>query len=73
MKKLILASAAAVAMFGLAACSDTDETTTESIEEPAATTPVEPADDTAVAPAPADEPPADTESVAPEAPEAPAQ
>jgi uncharacterized protein YgiB involved in biofilm formation len=73
MKKLILASTAAIAMFGLAACSDTDETTTQSVDEPAATTLIEPTDDTAATPAPADEPPADAESVAPEAPEAPAQ
>jgi hypothetical protein len=34
MKKLILASASAVALLGLAACSDTDDTTTRSIESP---------------------------------------
>ena len=43
MKKLILASAAAVALFGVAACSDTDTTTTQSVDPPATTTPA-PAD-----------------------------
>ena len=38
MKKLILASVAAVALFGVAACSDTDETTTQSTTDPAVTT-----------------------------------
>lgn len=34
MKKIILASASAIALFGLAACSDTDETTTQSTQPP---------------------------------------
>lgn len=34
MKKIILASASAVALFALAACSDTDETTTQSTTPP---------------------------------------
>ncbi len=34
MKKLVIASASALALFGLAACSDTDETTTQSVEPP---------------------------------------
>jgi len=39
MKKLILASVSAVAMLGLAACSDsTDSTTTQSTNPPAETT-----------------------------------
>ena len=38
--KLVLTSVAAVALFGLAACSDTDENTTQSIEPPANTQPV---------------------------------
>lgn len=50
MKKLILASAAAVALFGVAACSDTDNTTTQSIDEPAVTTPAP--SDPAMTPAP---------------------
>ena len=37
MKKFIIAAASAVAVLGLAACSDTDETTTQSVDEPAAT------------------------------------
>ena len=37
MKKLVLASVSALALFGVAACSDTDETTTQSVDEPAAT------------------------------------
>lgn len=32
MKKIILASASSIALLGLAACSDTDTTTTQSIE-----------------------------------------
>jgi hypothetical protein len=52
MKKLILASASAIALFGIAACSDTaDNTTTQS------TTP--PAEETAPA-TPEATPPADT-------------
>lgn len=49
MKKLILASISAVALFGVAACSDsTDATQTNSIPDPAATetAPVTPTDDT---------------------------
>lgn len=39
MKKIILASAAAVALLGIAACSDnTDKTTTQSVDQPPATT-----------------------------------
>lgn len=73
MKKLILASTAAIAMFGLAACSDTDDTTTQSIPEPAVETPVEPADDgAAITDDSTGDEPVETESVAPEAPEAPA-
>lgn len=34
MKKLLIASASAIALMGLAACSDTDETTTQSVEPP---------------------------------------
>ena len=59
MRKLILASVSAIALLGIAACSDTDDTTTESVEPPmdqtAPTTPA-PADDPAATPAPADEP-----------------
>lgn len=33
MKKLILASASAIALMGLAACSDTDGTTTQALPE----------------------------------------
>jgi hypothetical protein len=50
MKKLILASAAAVALFGVAACSDTDTSTTQSVEPSAQTTPAP--TDPAVTPAP---------------------
>nr|WP_295462889.1 hypothetical protein [Mesorhizobium sp.] len=50
MRKLILASAAAVALFGVAACSDTDTSTTQSVEPPAQTTPAP--SDPAVTPAP---------------------
>lgn len=51
MKKLILASAAAVALFGVAACSDTDTSTTQSVDPPAQTTTPAPSDP-AVTPAP---------------------
>lgn len=72
MKKIILASASAIALLGLAACSDTDDTTTQSTvpevqqTEPAAPTmtPTPPA---------ADEPTTDdttTQSVEPESPDA---
>lgn len=71
MKKLILASTAAIAMLGLAACSDTDETTTQSVPDPATEAPLEPADDgAAMTDDGAAEEPLETESVAPEAPEA---
>lgn len=35
MKKLILGCASAIALIGLAACSDTDETTTQAVPEQA--------------------------------------
>ena len=65
MKKLILASVSAIALFGVAACSDTDGTTTQSVE-PAETTTV-PTDPATPAPqaAPADEAPADSMTPAP--------
>jgi len=45
MKKLILASVSAIALFGVAACSDTDNTTTQSIDpDVQTTTPLAPAD-----------------------------
>lgn len=51
MKKLILASASAVALMGLAACSDTDGTTTQAVPEEVP--PVEqPAEPNAAPPAP---------------------
>lgn len=44
MKKIILASVSGIALLGLAACSDTDETTTQGIDGGApATTTQEPA------------------------------
>ena len=62
MRKLILASVSAIALFGVAACSDTDGTTTQSVEPPAdqtqpmtPTTPTDPA----ATPPPAAEVPAD--------------
>jgi len=43
MKKLLIGSASAIALFGLAACSDTDESTTQGVppatEQPAPSTP----------------------------------
>ncbi|MDP3895134.1 MAG: hypothetical protein Q8Q62_00515 [Mesorhizobium sp.] len=51
MKKLILASVSAIALFGVAACSDTDSTTTQSVEPPAETlTPMVPTDPARPAP-----------------------
>lgn len=51
MKKLILASASAIALMGLAACSDTDGTTTQAV--PDQTQPMEqPQSPSAVPPAP---------------------
>lgn len=38
MKKLILASVSGIALMGLAACSDTDGTTTQSVPDAPATT-----------------------------------
>lgn len=56
MKKILIASASAVALFGLAACSDnTDATTTQSTQpDVMETQPVAPADPS-MAPAPAPE------------------
>lgn len=52
MKKLILASLSGIALMGLAACSDTDDTTTQAVPEQGA-----PADPMAAPePAPAPEP-----------------
>ena len=71
MKKLILASVSAIALFGVAACSDTDGTTTQSVEPPAETT-IAPADPATPAPqvAPSDAPAND---MAPAPSPAPAQ
>ncbi len=53
MKKFILASASGLALLTVAACSDsTDNTTTQSIDPPAATTPA-PADPSMTTPPPA--------------------
>ena len=63
MKKLILASVSGIALMGLAACSDTDETTTQAVPEEPMTqeqsaAPADPAADPAAPPveepAPAD-------------------
>lgn len=53
MKKLILASVSALALFGVAACSDsgTDTTTTQSTNPPAAEQPMVPATPEATPPA----------------------
>lgn len=42
MKKLILASVSAIALFGVAACSDTDGTTTQSVPDATTTEPATP-------------------------------
>lgn len=54
MRKLILATASAIALFGVAACSDSgvDETTTQSVKPPV----TEPAPATPETTAPADQP-----------------
>jgi len=65
MKKLILASVSGIALMGLAACSDTDGTTTQALpDDPAAPAqtdtldaqpaPAQPLEQPAPAPAPAD-------------------
>ncbi|PSM17764.1 MULTISPECIES: hypothetical protein [Nitratireductor] len=66
MKKLIVATTSAIALLGLAACSDnTDTTTTQSVEpDVQETQPIEPADPNA-APAPSEEQPADDGEVRP--------
>lgn len=57
MKKLILASASGIALFGLAACSDTDGTTTQAV--PGDVPPLEqPADPNAAPTDPMTPPPA---------------
>lgn len=57
MKKLILASVSGIALMGLAACSDTDGTTTQSVPETSAPAPMEqpgaaPTETTPMEPAP---------------------
>lgn len=70
MKKLVLASTAAIAMLGLAACSDTDETTTQSVD-PAVEDPAAPVDDgAAMTEEPVEEEPVESEPIAPEDPAA---
>jgi hypothetical protein len=66
MKKLILASVSALALFGVAACSDngTDTTTTQSTNPPA-TEPMTPATPEATPPADNATPPADNSTPAP--------
>ncbi|MBD0414708.1 hypothetical protein [Oryzicola mucosus] len=67
MRKLILASVSAVALFGIAACSDsTDNTTTQSVNPPATETPATP-------PATDAAPPADPAPAPATPPAAPAQ
>ncbi len=57
MKKLIIASVSGLALMGLAACSDTDDTTTQGLpaDDPAATTTQDPA----AVPPPANDMPAE--------------
>lgn len=65
MRKLILASVSAIALFGVAACSDTDGTTTQSVEPPVEqTTPTTPTDPS-VTPAPQADEPMDAPAPAP--------
>lgn len=60
MKKLILTSVSALALFGVAACSDsgTDSTTTQSTNPPAAEQPMTPTTPDTAAPADTATPPA---------------
>ena len=62
MKKLILASVSGIALMGLAACSDTDGTTTQALPEDQAPIVTEPAPEAMptdpVAPAPTEPAPA---------------
>jgi hypothetical protein len=69
MKKIILASVSALALFGVAACSDTDGTTTQSVPEPAMNEPATPTTPPAADPAPDAEPDTDdttTQSITPD-------
>lgn len=60
MKKILIASASAIALFGLAACSDTDQTTTQSVEPPLEDTQPAPIDPAPIQPQePMATPPAD--------------
>ena len=54
MKKLILASVSGIALMGLAACSDTDDTTTQSVPDAPMTQPDAPAAPVQPAPPPAE-------------------
>jgi PBP1b-binding outer membrane lipoprotein LpoB len=73
MKKLILATVSAIALFGVAACSDTDATKTQSVE-PQQTQPAAPSDPAVTPQAPAnDAAPADKMKPAEPTPAAPAQ
>lgn len=70
MKKLILATVSAAALFGVAACSDsTDTTTTQSVEPPVTSTPAP--SDPAMSPTPT-APSAPAEEMKPAEPAAPA-
>ena len=53
MKKLILASLSGIALMGLAACSDTDDTTTQAVPEQAPATQPDPMAQPEPAPEPA--------------------
>jgi hypothetical protein len=70
MKKLVLASVSALALLTVAACSDTDNTTTQSVEPMEDSVPVTPAPDATTPPAAAPEAPAelDAEPMEPAAP-----
>lgn len=67
MKKLILASVSGIALMGLAACSDTDDTTTQAVPDQNIEAPAAP--DAPMDAAPADEPaePAPLDETAPPA------
>lgn len=54
MKKLILASVSGIALMGLAACSDTDGTTTQAVPDAPMAQPEAPAAPAEPAPPPAD-------------------
>ncbi|MGE0503029.1 MAG: hypothetical protein AB7I79_19950 [Rhizobiaceae bacterium] len=63
MKKIVLASVSALALLTVSACSDTDNTTTQSVEPMEDSVPVTPAPDATTPPAAAPEAPAELDTL----------